>query len=300
MSYKSPAFLDEGDTVRIVATARKIDKKIVDQARVYLEKNGFIVEYGRYLFSEHHQFAGTDEQRAQDFQDAIEAPNVKAILCARGGYGSVRMMDLVDWERFTKHPKWIVGYSDVTAIHSKVHQQGFQSIHGTMPINFSDNTAESIDTLVQCLKGNNTSYKWQSPSSSKPGRTQGTIIGGNLSMLYSMMGSKEQIACDNKILFLEDLDEYLYHIDRMMHCLKRAGMLDNLAGLIIGGMTDMHDNTIGFGQKIEDIILNITKEFNYPIGFQAPVGHMNHNLSLVLGKEYILDINSEQSELSSV
>ena len=299
MHITNPPNLVEGDTIRIVATARKIDREIVDESRQFLERHGFTVEYGNNLFKEDDQFAGSDEKRAADFNDAIKAPHVKAILCVRGGYGSVRILDLIDWESFMKAPKWVAGYSDVTAIHLKLNRLGIASLHSTMPVNFKSNSEAAIQSLADVLKGVRRNYEWNS-GWLRIGETSAEIIGGNVSMIYSMMGSPEQIQTSGKILFLEDLDEYLYHVDRMMQNFKRAGILDNLAGLIVGGLSDMNDNTIPFGKDARQIIQETVDEYEFPVAFDFPAGHIYDNRAIVFGQEAKLVVKKDLCTFTQV
>ena len=222
-----------------------------------LNLGGLRVVFGRNLFQEYNQFAGTDLQRSTDLQQMIDNPHIKAILCARGGYGTVRILDHIDFSDFKANPKWIAGYSDVTALHSTLHNLNITSLHSTMPINFSNNTKNSLESLKQTLFGNLISYNFQRHELNRIGHTKGKVVGGNLSIIYSLLGSNADINTDGKILFLEDLDEYLYHLDRMMMNLKRNGKLSKLAGLIIGGMSNMNDNTIPYGKNAMKLLLNL-------------------------------------------
>ncbi len=285
--------------IRIVATARKMDRSILEEAADFIEKAGYQVSFGKHLFEANNQFAGSDEMRASDFNEAIHDNEVKAILCARGGYGSVRILDAIDWKHLQKLPKWIVGYSDVTAIHQVCNYLSIASMHATMPINFKSNTQAALDSLFNTLSGASFTYEWDSMDLNRSGTCSGELVGGNLSMIYSMMGSTEQLNTTGKILFLEDLDEYLYHVDRMMMCLKRADLLSGLKGLIIGGMTDMNDNTIPFGKTVPQIILDAIKGYNFPVTFNAPFGHIDDNRTLVLGGQYKLQVKESKVYLSS-
>jgi muramoyltetrapeptide carboxypeptidase len=227
---------------------------------------------------------------------------VKAILIARGGYGTMRIIDEINFNALRENPKWIIGYSDVTVLHSALNIQNIASLHATMPINFSKNE-EATNSLFKVIAGEKTNYLYNYDTSEnknlfKKGNVKAPIIGGNLSLLYAMQGSKTDIDTKGKILFLEDLDEYLYHIDRMILSLKRAGKFDDLAGLIIGGMSDMKDNLVPFGHRAEEIISFHLKDKNYPICFDFPCGHIVRNLSLPLGFDAILSITDEQVNLA--
>ena len=288
---KTPEYLKKGSKIALVAPARKIGRDEIAAAVKWIEEKGFVAVYDDRLFAEYHQLAGDDDFRASVLQDYLDRDDIDAILCVRGGYGTIRIVDKLDFTRFEKHPKWIVGYSDVTVLHAKMQQLGYQSIHGTMAINFEKNTKEALGSLYEALT--NPSFRAKSrnllqlneisplPSVGRNDELQ--IVGGNLSVLYSMLGSDLFPETDGKILFIEDLDEYLYHIDRMMMGLKRAGKLANLKALLVGAFTDMHDNTIPFGMTAKEIIFEKVKEYGYPVIWDYPAGHIENNLALILG-----------------
>lgn len=277
--------LQKGDQVGIISTARKIDLDSLQAAIKLLESWGLKVILGTNLFEEDHQFAGTVAQRCMDLQAMIDNPNIKGIICARGGYGTVQLIDQIDFSSLHKQAKWIAGYSDVTVLHAHLHQLGIASLHSSMPINFAQNTSESLESLGDALFGRDLHYSIPSHPFNREGIARGPLIGGNLSILYSLMGSPSDMNTDGKILFLEDLDEYLYHVDRMMMNLKRSNKLKNLAGLIVGGMSDMNDNTIPFGKTAKEIIRAAVSEYNYPVCFDFPAGHIDDNRCLPLGLE---------------
>ncbi len=298
---QTPQYLKKGDKVMIVAPARKIDPEEVIAARNILESWDLDVEYSPYLFREYHQFAGVDEERLEAFQVALDDPDIKAIICARGGYGSVRIIDQLDFTRYTRNPKWIVGYSDITVFHSHVNRHcGIETLHAEMPLNFGKEKTkeETLVSLKDALFGNITSYSIPSSKINRPGQAQGVLTGGNLSMLYSLMGSPTDIDTENKILFIEDLDEYLYHVDRMMMNLKRNGKLDSLAGLIVGGLSDMNDNSIAFGKTAKEIVLEHIETYDYPVCFDFPAGHVPDNRALIMGREVFLLIEANEVKLS--
>lgn len=284
----APPYLKKNDTVAIVSTARKISKNEIKSAINLLKSWGLQVVLGETIGLKHHQFAGTDAQRAEDFQDALNNPKIKAIWCARGGYGTVRIIDLLDFSTFKQNPKWIIGFSDITVLHSHVHNLGFATIHATMPLLVSQNTKKALQTLKLSLFGKLPSYTLKSSPFNRFGETTGELIGGNLSVLYSLMGSPTSINTTGKILFLEDLDEYLYHIDRMLQNLKRNGVFNDLNGLIIGGITQMHDNKIPFGKNAIQIVLNCVSAYNFPVVFNFPTGHIKNNNALIFGKKVAL------------
>jgi muramoyltetrapeptide carboxypeptidase len=280
-----PPNLQKGDRVVLISTARKIDADHLEFALQLLNSWGLDVVQGSHLLNSFHQFAGTDEQRAEDLQKAINDSTCKAIFCFRGGYGTVRIVDKIDFTPLLTHPKWIVGYSDVTALHNTLNKLGVASLHASMPVNFKTNTPESLSSLYNALFGIENHFAFEAHSLNKLGEAKGTLVGGNLSMLLSLSGTKYDLDTKGKILILEDLDEYLYHIDRMMWNLKLGGKLEQLKGLIIGGFTDMHDNTVPFGKDVYSIISEAVAEFNFPVCFNFPFGHIDDNRALVLGKE---------------
>ena len=293
-----PNYLQKGDTVAIVSTARKVFEKELIPALSILKNWKLNVVLGTSIEAEEHQFAGNDKLRASDFQEMLDNPKIKAIWCARGGYGTIRMLDLLDFSNFKNNPKWIIGYSDVTVLHSHLHQLGFETLHAQMPVSIETKTAACIQSLKNSLFGNNNIIIIPSEASNVAGNAKGVVVGGNLSMLYSLCGSSSSISTKGKILFIEDLDEYLYHIDRMLQNLKRNGMLDQLEGLIIGGMTQIHDNDIPFGQSTEEIILSICNDYNYPIVFNFPAGHIDDNRALILGRKAELIISKTETILT--
>ena len=293
-----PNYLQKGDTVAIVSTARKVFEKELIPALSILKNWKLNVVLGTSIEAEEHQFAGNDKLRASDFQEMLDNPKIKAIWCARGGYGTIRMIDLLDFSNFKNNPKWIIGYSDVTVLHSHLHQLGFETLHAQMPVSIETKTAACVQSLKSSLFGKNTNITIPYEVFNVMGNAKGVLVGGNLSMLYSLCGSSSSISTKGKILFIEDLDEYLYHIDRMLQNLKRNGMLDQLEGLIIGGMTKMNDNDIPFGQSAEEIILSICDDYNYPIVFNFPAGHIKDNRALILGRKAELIISKTETILT--
>ena len=286
-----PEKLKIGDKIGIISTARKITLDELAPAIKTIESWELKVELGHNLFEVDNQFSGTIEQRSTDLQTMIDDDSIKAILCARGGYGTVQIIDNIDFSKLKNKPKWIVGYSDVTVLHSHLNKLSIASLHATMPINFEKNTPKALESLKSALFGLGNLTEINHHHFNRFGKVEGQIVGGNLSILYSLLGSDSDINTEGKILFIEDLDEYLYHVDRIMMNLKRNGKLKNIKALIIGGMSDMNDNTIPFGKTAEEIILEYIKEFDFPICFNFPAGHLDDNRVLVFGKESILEIN---------
>ena len=284
--------LKVGDTVALISSARKVSKEELNFAVNLIESWRLKVCFGKNLFNKDHQFSGTSKQRSQDLQAALDDKNIKAILFVRGGYGSVQIVDHLDWRKFQQNPKWLIGFSDITVFHSHVHQNfSLPTLHAAMPITFPKNTKSSLNNLEKILFGEKVSYKIDEHPFNRKGKAEAEIVGGNLSILYSLLGSESQMNTNGKILFIEDLDEYLYHIDRMMQALKRAGMLNNLAGLIVGGMNDMNDNEIPFGKKAEEIIRDMISEYNYPVAYGVPAGHIDNNHPIVFGEKTILEVS---------
>ncbi|MFK5855291.1 MAG: LD-carboxypeptidase [Bacteroidota bacterium] len=296
----SPVFLKKGDKIAIVASARKISKEELESSFKIIRGYGLDVVYSENLFDVDNQFAGSDDVRAAELQKMLDDEAVKAVFFARGGYGSVRIIDKIDFSNFVSNPKWLVGYSDITVFHNHVVTNfGIQTLHASMPINFKDNTKQVLDSLFDVLFGKYPSYEIETHSLNRNGIAYAELVGGNLSVLYSLLGSISFPETDGKILFLEDLDEYLYHIDRVMIGLKRAGKLSNLAGLIVGGMTQMNDNIIPFGKTAEEIILDTVCEFDYPVYFNFPAGHIDDNRALVMGRRVKIEVK-KGSLLSSI
>jgi len=293
----TPPYLQKGDTVAIVATARKHIDDDLKLAKEFLENWGLKVVLGSSIGLDQNQLAGTDEDRARDFQQQLDNKNVKAIWCVRGGYGTVRMVDLIDFSKFKKQLKWVIGFSDVTVLHSHLSTLGFESIHGMMPVNIPRATPEAKETLRKALFGESLSYAIPYDKMNKLGKAKGELVGGNLSILYSLFGSESAIDCTDKILFLEDLDEYLYHIDRMMMNLKRNGCLESLKGIVIGSMTKMKDNDIPWGKNALQIIEEVTKTYNIPVVYHFPAGHIPDNRALIFGRQVTLEVTASGTKL---
>lgn len=298
MNLIQPAYLKKGDKIAIVASARKISMQELQFAIDIFKNWGLEIMLSKNIFNQDNQFSGTDDERAADLQTALDDDSVKAIISGRGGYGTMRIIDKIDFTKFKQQPKWVVGYSDITVLHSHIHNFGIQTLHATMPINFSVNT-EAVETMRKILFGEKLNYEIEKHTLNRKGIAETEVVGGNLSLLYALTGSSSSVHTKEKILFIEDLDEYLYHVDRMMVSLKRYGKLSDLAGLIVGGMTDMKDNQIPFGKTAEEIIMDAVKEYNYPVCFNFPAGHVDRNLALILGKKMKLVVGDNGSSLTS-
>jgi muramoyltetrapeptide carboxypeptidase len=296
-----PPFLKPHDTVAIAATARKVSPEEMQYAITLLEQWQLKVVIDEQLYAKEHQFAGNDNTRTQVFQKLLDDKNIRAIFCARGGYGTVRMVDGLSFHTYSKHPKWIIGYSDITVLHSHIQKHyATATIHGPMPISMLPQNAheESLNQLKNILFGEQITYVTEPHALNRIGITKGMLTGGNLSVLYSLSASISDVSTDDKILFLEDLDEYLYHIDRMMMQLKRSGKLSKLRALIVGSMSDMKDNTIPFGKTAYEIIQSHVEEYTYPVCYGFPAGHDKKNLPLMMGAECQLEVTPNSTVLN--
>lgn len=286
-----PENLQKGDRIRIVAPAGKVQKDKVLPGIELLQDIGYEVLIGNHVFDRDFQYAGTDLQRASDLQEAISDPKTKAIICARGGYGSVRIIEKTDFVPLLKNPKWLVGFSDVTVLHSVLNKLGIASIHGAMPAFFTDKNkpSKSFLSLIELLSTGKSQFEIASHPLNRAGICSGELVGGNLSLLYSLQGTRWQTDTSGKILLLEDLSEYLYHLDRMMQNLRLARQLQNLAGLVVGGFTAMHDNESPFGKTAYEIIHEAIRDYHFPVCFDFPSGHIPKNMALMLGANYRLE-----------
>jgi muramoyltetrapeptide carboxypeptidase len=293
----TPPFLKPGDTVAIVCTARKFSAEEAKPAIELLDSWGLQVRLGNTIGLNNFQLGGTDAERAADFQAMMDDENIKAIWCARGGYGTVRIIDALDFTQFKKHPKWIIGFSDVTVLHSQLHVERVATMHAIMPFTVPKAPEEVKETLRKALFGESVSYTIPSKAYDVKGKASGELVGGNISILNSLLGSKSSIDTGGKILFIEDLDEYLYHIDRMMYNLKRNGYFEKVKGIVVGSMSDMHDNEIPFGQNEVQIITAIASEYQIPIVFEFPAGHQVDNRALLLGKQVDFEVNEKEVTL---
>ena len=297
-TYHTPPYLAIGDTVAITCPAKKLPRDILDAVKL-LESWGLNVVLGETVKASWHQFAGTDELRALDMQRFLDDPNIKAIFAARGGYGTIRIIDRIDFSNFKKHPKWIIGFSDITVLHSHIQAvYKTESIHGQMPLTIPDGSIVSLETLRKALFNEALDYKYTSAIKNKSGEANAVLIGGNLTLLVMMAGSVSEQDYSGKILFLEDVGEYLYSLDRMMWNLKRSGKLTNLKGLIVGSFTEMKDNDIPFGQTAEQIIMEHVNEFDYPVCFNFPAGHINDNRALIFGRKVNMLVDEQNVSLT--
>lgn len=298
-SFIQPAFLKTGDKVAITGLASKIDYDLyVQPAIAVLQQWGLEVVMGESLHQEWFTFAGPDSVRQHDFQTFLDDHSIKAIFSARGGYGSSRYLDDINFTEFKTHPKWIIGFSDITAVLSQVSVFGIQSIHGPMPKTFfQDETGLSLESVRKLLFGETIAYPFEPNALNRLGTGEGILFGGNLCMLAHLIGSGADVDTHGKILFLEDVDEYHYSIDRLMVQLKRAGKLAHLKGLLIGSFSDLKDQAEDFGMNVYEIIQHWTQEYDYPIAFGLGIGHEARNLAMPVGRKTNLVISEDSVQL---
>lgn len=303
MSLQQPPYLKMGDTVAIVAPSGILKNKTqeIDKAKNLLISWGLHVVVGKYVFNQANHFAGTDDERHDDFQKALDDPTIKAIWCARGGYGTIRILDKLDFSKFKETPKWIIGYSDITALHNHIHNLGVESIHAMMCTSLKDDfnaIEETIKTCKDALFGKPLNYTLQNSKYNKNGTSSGQLVGGNLTMLQAMLGSVSSIDVSGKILFIEEIGEYKYHIDRLLQSLKRAGYFNNCKGVIVGDMTKLRKNTTLWGTSIETLILDALSDYNFPIAFNMPAGHEKDNRALILGRTIGLHVEKDATTIN--
>jgi len=295
-----PPALKTGDKIRIISPAGRVAEKYVLPAAEWLREQGYQVEFGKHVFARHYQFAGTDIERLEDLQEAFDDEETKAVLCSRGGYGTVRIIDKIDFNPVLKKPKWLIGFSDITILHACFNNLDVATIHGVMPRYFFDEKGEpteNLHSLMKLISGQRVSYTFPGNERNRNGNVSGELTGGNLSILSSLQGTKYEIETEGKILFLEDIDEFLYHADRMMHQLKLSGKLTGLAGLVLGNFTDMKDNESPFGKTITEIITEAVCGYDFPVCFGFPAGHNEKNLALSFGQKWQIDVSENHSEL---
>jgi muramoyltetrapeptide carboxypeptidase len=295
-----PPKLIPGSKIRIVSPAGKCSGEEVFPAMEWLTAQGFRVETGKNYLATHFQYAGTDRERLADLQEALDDPEARAIICTRGGYGTIRLIDQLDFSRFRKFPKWVVGFSDITVLHNRLHLSGFHSVHGAMCRSFFDekgNISEGAGAVLEILQGKKPEYHFPATQGNRQGTVKAILTGGNLSLLYSLTGTPYDVDWAGKILFLEDISEYLYHIDRMMVSLRLAGKLKYLAGLIAGQFTELKDNEDPFGSSVKAIILDAVRDYDFPVCFGFPAGHEHPNLALRMGSAYKLKITGKNCSL---
>ncbi|HPG72837.1 MAG TPA: LD-carboxypeptidase [Bacteroidales bacterium] len=292
-----PEYLKKGDTVCIVSPAGKIEHRLVEQAVKTLQFAGFKTQCYPHVFDEYHQFAGTDRNRLDDFQQAISNTEAKCILCSRGGYGAIRISEKIDLSPLNQYPKWLLGFSDITMFHCLFHNKGFQSVHAPMAKGLAEKDSIAVINLMNLLKGKGLTYRLGPEPMNRFGRAEAPIIGGNLSVLYSLLGTPYFPDLQGKILFIEDLNEYHYHLDRMMHSLRLSMNLEGLAGVIVGAFTGMLDNKTPFGKSTHEIIAEHLQYYNFPVCYNFPAGHIDDNRPLLFGSECKLNVTASYTEL---
>jgi len=297
-----PPYLKSGDTIALLAPAGILRSKeeVITKAIRVVESWGLHVKIGKHMYKQQHHFAGTDAQRIQDFQEALDDPSIKAIWTARGGYGTVRILDALDYSKFVKNPKWIIGYSDITALHNQIHNLGFETIHGMMAVNFgSDPEAivATIATFKKAILGDELNYILPPSSYNRVGKAQGQLVGGNLTLLHCMLGSETSIDTRDKILFIEEVGEYVYHVDRMLQSLKRAGYFKHVKGVIMGDISRIRKNPTPFGKTVEQVVLDNLKDLNIPVAFGLPAGHKDKNVALILGRKVLMTVHVNGSNV---
>lgn len=273
-------------TVGLVATARWMELDALQPAINWLNSQGINVKLGGNIDEKYGQLAGTGAEKALEFNDLLHDPEVDALWAVRGGYGSIKMVDQIDWDFWFKRPKPLIGFSDVTIIHAKASKRGIPTVHGEMLLNFlkEDEIQQGIQPALDIASGNSWRWTWENRSFHRKGEAKGILVGGNLSVLVSNIDSISEFDYKGKILLLEDLDEYIYHIDRLMETLKRSGRLKKIAGLVVGGLTDMKDHQVPFGKTVEEVVWEAVSEYHYPVSFGAPFGHIPHQMPVRLGR----------------
>ena len=297
-----PPYLKAGDTVAIVAPSGVLKNRNaeIQNAQDLLSSWGLHSVLGEHLFAVSNHFAGTDEQRCADFQQAMDDPTISAIWAGRGGYGTVRILDMLDYTKFREKPKWVIGYSDITALHNQLHNEGFESMHAVMAAGMTKDLKdieESVATFKAAIFGKPLAYSLEGSAYNKVGTSSGELVGGNLTMLHTMLGSKTSIDISGKILFIEEIGEHLYHVDRMLQSLKRAGYFDNCKGVIVGDFSNMRVNTTPWGSSLEQLILDALSDYDFPIAFKMHAGHEDDNRAMILGRNIEFSVGKEVSTL---
>ena len=297
---KIPPILERGDAIGICCPAGYMPRENADLCIRILQEQGYEVIAGKTLGGDsQNYFSGTDDERLDELQAFLDAGEIKAILCGRGGYGTGRIIDRINFKQFKKKPKWLIGFSDITVLHSHIYSKfGIASLHAPMASAFREGNNEYTELLLAALRGEKSKYLVAAEAANVLGYAKGRLVGGNLSLLAHLCGTASAFKTKNCILFLEDIGEQLYNVDRMLYQLKRNGMFDNLAGLIIGGFSEIKDTERPFGRNIQEIVTDITKEYDYPVCFNFPVSHEKENVALKIGVKYKLVVDENGSTLS--
>lgn len=291
-----PEYLKKGDTIALIAPAKAIEKAFIDDAIELWKNMGYNPIVGKHCLDRSHYFSGTVDQRSEDLQWAIDHPEVKAIICARGGYGCIQTIENVNWNKLKNNPKWLIGFSDVTVYHFLLSKLQIASVHATMPLNYKNNSKESIERLDELLLGKSQKYSWETRSGNE-GKENGELIGGNLAVISDLIGTKLQPEMKGKILFLEEVGEYHYTIDRMFYQLRYAGILEEIAGLIIGSFSNVGDSSPPFGDNVENIIKKHCEGLKIPVAFNFPVGHQDDNRPLKCGGYFSFEVEKNNAKL---
>lgn len=295
-----PPFLHKDAVVRLVSPAGVIDANLVDGAAECLKSWGLDVRIGNHASTRNGRFAGNNDQRLCDLQEALDDPACKAIFCTRGGYGTVQIIEKLNWDAFLKHPKWLIGYSDITMLHALLQKKGICSIHGGMAKALMESLTseqEHVTLLRDILYGSFPSYSCEAHALNRIGTTKGVLSGGNLSILYSLRGTSYDFIPERSILFIEDIGEKPYVVDRMMHNLKLGGCLARISGLIVGNFSDFEEDPL-FGKSVSEIILDAVSDYSYPVCFNFPVGHDGRNLPMINGAEVQFEVGEQSTRLS--
>ncbi len=298
-----PPYLKPGDTIGILCPAGSMSIEKAQTAINVLQEWGFKIVTGITLGNQHSYFSGTDDERLSDLQEMMDDDSINAIFCARGGYGTGRIIDMLSFRKFKKHPKWIIGFSDITVLHCHLFSNyKIASMHAPMAAAFNDEqyTNEFVQSLHEALLGKKIQIISAPHPFNREGTIKGTLVGGNLSLLAHLTGTPSDINTKNKILFIEDIEEYIYNIDRMLYQLMRSGKFDELGGLIVGGFTEMKDTKVPFGKTIEEVIREVIDEYSFPVCFSFPVSHEKENYALKVGLKYKLSVNENRTTLQEL
>lgn len=290
-------FLKPGDRIAICSPAKQINQNLLNHASNVWKNEGYEVEITPNASGQYHYFSGTIPERLGDFQMVLDDKNVKAIVCARGGYGAVQILDQLDWTTFKENPKWIIGFSDITNFHLELAQMGFPGIHATMPLNYYENSAETFSSLFSAIRGEPYQIVASENNLNQIGSATGKLIGGNLSIVYSLLSRYPSSLWKDKILYIEDVGEQLYHFDRMFYALKFAGVWSQIKGVVVGSFTEIKDTELGFGKNIEELILDHIQNLQIPVGFGFPAGHQDDNQALIMGSTVELRVERQTSRL---
>ena len=292
-----PQSLQKGDTIALISPAKAISEELITQAKELFEAGGYQVLVGKHAAGQFNYFSGTEEERRSDLQWAIDHPDVKAIVCNRGGYGAIHLLETANYANLLREPRWLLGFSDITNFHCLGLNIGMASVHSTMPLNFKENTPASLETIFSILETGSVSFSWVSNELNKSGEAEGMVVGGNLAILYSLLGTKYFPPVDGSILFIEDIGEQAYQLDRMIYAFQLAGVWDRISGLIVGGMTDISETAVPTKLNYKETLLKLLQYRSIPVSFDAPIGHQNDNRAVSVGKPGTLEVNQFNSSI---